>query len=161
MLYTGYNPACGVCAMLRGGYMLCNGQNAITVSKQLDFKQQKQLKHPAMVPWNGDINKDAVHTLRASVHSLFFSNTSRQVARSKANFGNLSSFGLFSTFYTQMLKIAQKNSDCRNSPSTFRTVLKCLRKIKDVQTRGVYVQHSYWYLRSVEPLQGVLIASVI
>ena len=71
-----------------------------TLSKQLDFKQQKQLKHPAMVPRNGDINKDAVHTLRSSVHPLFFSNTSRQFGRSKANFGDLSSFGLFSTFYT-------------------------------------------------------------
>ena len=78
--------------------MLWSDQNAITVSKQLDFKQQKQLKHPAMVPRNGDINKNAVHTLRASVHPLFFSNTSRQFGRSKANFGNLSSFGLFSTF---------------------------------------------------------------
>ena len=35
---TGYNPACGVCAMLRGGYVLWSDQNAITVSKQLDFK---------------------------------------------------------------------------------------------------------------------------
>ena len=52
------------------------------------------------VPCNGDINKDAVHTLRSSVHPLFFSNTSRQFGRSKANFGDLSSFGLFSTFYT-------------------------------------------------------------
>ena len=91
-IYTGYNPACGVCAMLRGRYVLWSGQNAITRSKQLDFKQQKQLKHPAMVPQNGDINKDAVHTLRSSVHPLFFSNTSRQFGRSKANFGDLSSF---------------------------------------------------------------------
>ena len=60
-----------------------------------------------------------------------------------------------------MLKKFQKNSDRRNLPSTFQTVLKCLRKIKDVQTSGVYVHHPYWYLRSVEPLQGVLIASVV
>ena len=80
--------------------MLWSGQNAILVSKQLDFKQQKQLKHHAMVPWNGDINKDAVHTLRSYVHPLFFSNTSRQFGRSKTNFGDLSSFRLFSTFYT-------------------------------------------------------------
>ena len=98
--FTGYNPACGVCAMLRGGYVLWSGQNAITLSKQLDFKQQKQLKHPAMVPRNGDINKDAVHTLRSSAHPLFFSNTSRQFGGSKENFGDLSSFTLFSTFYT-------------------------------------------------------------
>ena len=57
---------CGVCAMLRGGYVLWSGQNAITVSKQLDFKEQKQLKHPAMVPRNGDIYKDAVHS---NIHS--------------------------------------------------------------------------------------------
>ena len=72
--------------------MLWSSQNAIVVSKQLDFKQQKQLKHPAMVPQNGDIYKDAVHALRSSVYPLFFSNTSRQFGRSKANFGDLSSF---------------------------------------------------------------------
>ena len=44
--FTGYNPACGVCAMLHGGYVLWSSQNAITVSKQLEFKQQKQLKTP-------------------------------------------------------------------------------------------------------------------
>ena len=80
--------------------MLWNSQNAIVVSKQLDFKQQKQLKHPAMVPRNGDIYKDAVHTLRSSVHPLFFSNTSRQFGRSKANFGNLSFQFLYLIFFT-------------------------------------------------------------
>ena len=61
----------------------------------------------------------------------------------------------------KMLKKVKRNSDRRNLPSTFRTVLKCLRKIKDVQTSGLYVQHPNWYLRSVEPLQRVLIASVV
>ena len=84
--------------MLRSGYVLWSGQNAITASKQLDFKQQKQFKHPAMVSGNGYINKDAVHTLRSSIHPLFFSHTTRQFGRLKANFGDLSSFGLFSIF---------------------------------------------------------------
>ena len=99
-IYVKYYIACRVCAMLRGGYVLWSGQNAITASKQLDFKEQKQLKHPAMVSRNGYSNNDSVHTLRSSVHPVFFSNTSRHFGRSKANFGELSSFGLFSTFYT-------------------------------------------------------------